>query len=526
MRRLLTLISSVILSLLFIITPVYADTGVSGNLKTGGVAIELNQYQLEGDELVEAELCWNAMPNQFISYVLTVKNKKAACWIRLRVDFSQNTYGADNTWLSGINSNWVQKSDGYWYLTRPLDIEEEVNFCNGIQVPDLKKSDGSVVEFTASAQCIQYKNFTPDFNSDDPWHGVVIEDEISTTGQMYYNSQKKGITLEFDSSLNEIFSKQVLFENTGSVMPGDTISDYLDVSNNSGKKIKVVMFEKSYGDPKDISKFIKLRITRDGTEIYGGPLYSDHLIHDGLDLGEFSNGTDCRLNFELTFSEDMTNKFEFTDIPIGFTFDVTKVKSNEVTPTPTPSPTPNPTPNPTPSPTPNPTPNPKPEPEPTPIPVSLIKQVYHDGEDVNNKVVPVDSVLDYTINVVNNNNTEQVVVVSDELDKDIEFVNDSSSDEVSINGRKLQWTIKVPANSVYKIQFKARAINAGEDATNIASTGNGNSNKVLTHIGNESDVHHHDVKTGDSSHIGLYFLLMIIAACGIGYAIYHDRKHK
>ncbi len=109
----------------------------------------------------------NLLPSEEVPYVLTVYNESDPVYVRVKVDIKSER-DFDDSILTGISDDW-QKKCGYFYYVKPVQKEEEIIFSKGVQVPDLKRSDGEKFSISSEAQAVQAEGFLPDFASDKPW---------------------------------------------------------------------------------------------------------------------------------------------------------------------------------------------------------------------------------------------------------------------------------------------------------------------------------------------------------------------
>lgn len=99
-----------------------------------------------------------------------------------------NDFSADTKIRPGNNSNpgtvktaeWVKKSDGYWYLSVPLEKEETAVLCNSVEYEDLEGAGSGMLdlppgiskdqlEITVYAEAVQSEN-------------IVEESEVGSNG--------------------------------------------------------------------------------------------------------------------------------------------------------------------------------------------------------------------------------------------------------------------------------------------------------------------------------------------------------
>lgn len=172
-KRMAALLSAIVVGMSTV--PAYAQSEVSviNHVGIGNVNIELTKSSLDKDGRKTAfDDEQVVLPGQTVDEIVEVNNLANDAWIRMKVTFDDSDIkGLDDSLLS-ISDNWIKRG-GYYYYTKPVDRGDSAEFMENVKIPttwDESLSDQKMeLHFTADA--VQIKNFTPDFDSDDPWFG-------------------------------------------------------------------------------------------------------------------------------------------------------------------------------------------------------------------------------------------------------------------------------------------------------------------------------------------------------------------
>ncbi len=175
-----------ILSLFMISSGVFAYKNTSNysinSISLDTVEISLDRYKEIGGYLQKyEEENISTLPGATVSFIPKITNMGAECWIRAKVGLNStlkdNWFGYES--LEGISTNWVYK-DGYYYLMKPLGEYENVDFCKNVIVPSGlgKEIENSSYYLDIQVDAIQKKNFNPNFDKDNPWGTVEVEQTI------------------------------------------------------------------------------------------------------------------------------------------------------------------------------------------------------------------------------------------------------------------------------------------------------------------------------------------------------------
>ena len=298
-------------------------------VKTGGVNVEVVCYE-ECPDGTKKKFQYHdpLMPGEQMSYVISVKNKGSDAWVRLNIAYTgedgltKQEQNVDDSWLYGIGKDWI-KQGGSWYYKKPLKAGTEVEFCKGIQVPDFHDLPGGMqVSVTVVAEAVQAAHITIDFQSEDPFSGILIEKNQPGTGE---KNEGAGFEIRYADGADQIVLAEDLFRELTEILPGDRFVDTLPISNHTNTPILVYLKEDGKIMNSPALETLQLRILRKGIEVYNGA-FSDRALTNGISLGTFSGNSREELEFEITLPLNAGNETAFQEIPIQLLFSTETIK--------------------------------------------------------------------------------------------------------------------------------------------------------------------------------------------------------
>lgn len=165
---------------------------VTNHAKMGIVDIELREYTIsESGEKVQWNNLKNVLPGDTISKIPEISCVKGSedCYIRVKVEIKAKDENLmqDEKMITLSNLNidsekWYYcQKDGYFYYKDILSAESEnAILFTEVSIPSEWDNVWSLEELSIdiTAEAIQSKNFTPDFNenSAEPWQGITEDD--------------------------------------------------------------------------------------------------------------------------------------------------------------------------------------------------------------------------------------------------------------------------------------------------------------------------------------------------------------
>lgn len=148
----------------------------------GNVDIELVEYQVDtstGMEIPYSHGRRLVMPNETVSKIPRITNVGEPCYIRVQIQIiDPNGYLQEEN-LIEFPDNWIQGSDGYWYLPEMLLEQDQIDVFHKIHIPyDLPQAiyEGQNFEILIIVEAIQAFHFIPEYESNLPWGEVQLLD--------------------------------------------------------------------------------------------------------------------------------------------------------------------------------------------------------------------------------------------------------------------------------------------------------------------------------------------------------------
>lgn len=276
----------------------------------------------------------NLMPGERVGIESYVTNTAEPAWIRARIDYPY--FNAEHGQIEQMelpsdalvafsDPNWKRIGSWYYYL-KPVTVDTKVPFTESITFPsdwDNSYVDASFdMEFTAEA--VQEKNFTPDFSSSDPWHGVVIQ-AYDADNYKFAQITSNHFSVSFENgSQGLVHTDEDFAVNLDNAMPGDTFEGDAEISNKMDVPVKLYFEADSGGDHATTDK-IHLKIFNDDAVIFDDVL--SFKLGKTL-LAEYQPGDSSTFRYEISIPTDMDNNFARTDFLAIWKFSCDEIPSD------------------------------------------------------------------------------------------------------------------------------------------------------------------------------------------------------
>lgn len=287
-------------------TATYAEkiASTNGELATDGVDVKITATQ---DKKLIA-------PNMTVHYEPVILYKGVDAYVRFKLDISSEEITLYN--FRGLSDNWVRKGE-YYYYTKPVKHNTALSTFKSFHIPE-HWDEGMPEEFmnskfniTAYCDAVQAKNFTPDFNSDEPWGELVIQDN-SYDGNSYTGEKMKdfdSIRLKFKGASQFSLSSDEMIKSN--ILPGDTYKNSINLSNIGERDMEVFFSvdEENAPDVYNLLDALKLRISIDGKEFYNGDLRAAEL-NSWKNLVYMDKGSSHKLTYEIHAPAELDNMYE------------------------------------------------------------------------------------------------------------------------------------------------------------------------------------------------------------------------
>lgn len=279
-------------------------SGEDNKFQSGGINIQVDVSTLRERVLTSTD---------DIPYVPHIENKAEEAFVRGKIEV-----GDENITSSclGVPPGWVKKGE-YLYLKTPLKKDEGIDVCRKLSISKQVERLNSF-SITMTAECVQAKNFNPDFNCDSPWGN--LEPEVSHVGKSYsfckgLTGEPNGIETVFEGKISKkVKGKEDFFSGPGNLMPGDVYEDSLTFEAAGSEEI----FFKAKCDDSKLSNKILLTVTANGREYYSGSLSSERISNYEKILN--LNGKDEVVNFRLEVPTELRDDYQELTGQVTFFF--------------------------------------------------------------------------------------------------------------------------------------------------------------------------------------------------------------
>ena len=325
----------------FVFAALTDSVSVINHLETGDVDIGISEYSVLDGQETAYKSPETVTPGDRISKIPRITSYSASCWIRARISFTNSAKGQEGlseALVGGIGKGW-KKAGRYYYYTKPLNKGDSADLFSSVTIPADWTSghNGQSLGLTIRADAIQSANFTPDFDAMSPWGNQKIEmcvhemdDSVVARTQSVQNS------VVYEGSAHKLVAApDDFFGNFGVLMPGDTVSDSVEIKNTTDNTAEI-FFSAGYENQTDeqvgLLKALEIQIRYDGKEIYKGKL-TEESLSGGISLGKYAPGQGGKMDFTITMPASLGNAYARRNADVKWVFTV-----SEDTPSGTPSP--------------------------------------------------------------------------------------------------------------------------------------------------------------------------------------------
>ena len=311
---------------------------VINEINTGIVNIEIEEYQLNEQN---EEILWknnkDVLPGMTVSWIPYIKSTGNDCYVRVKIDVEQAVDTEQPITLNNFNdisNDWVLVDD-YYYYKHPLKTNEKTDFFHSFTVPgewDDSVNPRNIGEWDFSItlifDAVQSDNFTPDFESHNPWDGLVVKESKQKDGydiNIFTTTTESEISIVIEDYDNIVIKPDNFFEGLDNMVPGDTLSDTVTIKSN--KNSEIFFSTDSLSDIELLKNVgLTLALHKDGKTnvIYDGVLDSN--IHK-LSLGKYDKKEESKLTFTIHMPKELDNEFSLRNASVKWVFDVVPNKN-------------------------------------------------------------------------------------------------------------------------------------------------------------------------------------------------------
>ncbi len=326
LKRFSTLVALLVLSMAAISFPALAadtyTTEVTNQIFMGDIRISLEE--LSGDGGTASAL---VLPGQRVEKTLRIHNEANSAWVRAKLEYPDcgAFRGLSDDDIELASDRWVKRG-AYYYYTEPVEKQQYVELLKAVHIPaswDSGRSGESFVVNT-TVDAVQSAHFTPDFTSEDPWFGTVIEACVHT-GDSAALETAEPFSVTFEGGADGIVRVgDDFFSHWGALMPGDTVSDTVTVGNAYVRPTYVYFRTESTMDDA-LLRQLRLTIRNGDTVLYDGTM--DGTIEHNVTLGCFSKGKSGKLSYTVQVPASLDNSYGLSNSRTKWIFSCTSVRS-------------------------------------------------------------------------------------------------------------------------------------------------------------------------------------------------------
>ena len=284
------------------------ETQVPSEIQLGAVDIMLTETETdESRKEIGATHGRLVTPGATVEDIVRITNRANDVWTRVKIGY--HTEGGELTFtddmISPDSSDWIQRGE-YWYCTHVLEKGEAEEFIREIKIPATwsSKDAGKDFKINIRADAVQAANFTPDFQSDDPWFGTVIE-AFTKKDTVWQTNQSQAFSISFEGGAEGLVKTgDNFFSNWGHLMPGDTVSDTVKLANHYAKQVSLY-FRTENASEDALLKQLQICIKNGDDVIFDGKLADT--MKEELLLAKLNNGDEMQLSYTVSVPKELNN---------------------------------------------------------------------------------------------------------------------------------------------------------------------------------------------------------------------------
>ena len=329
MKKIKYAILIIVLLITTTISGIYAYTSyevaaVENDIVSGAVNIELKEYvdDSSGATIEVDSLDERVHPNENIPLMVKVYNKGIKAYLRVKYEYDSSTFDIND--INMDTTDWVKKG-AYYYYKNILNESDSVELFNGYTIPGNTEHRYS---FIITAEAVQSDYFTVDFESDNPWGNIVIEDSIDNNYDISTISVSSNTIVDYkDQSKRYIEIPESFMKKISLLKPGDELSDYITINNTSNREIEVYMQNVNLSpEINALYRYLNLKVYDEANNM----LYDGAVLQDALtSIGKYKAGQKNKLKFTVKFKETNDNDTSIKDYKIGWKFYLAELEEDK-----------------------------------------------------------------------------------------------------------------------------------------------------------------------------------------------------
>ena len=317
----------------------YYETEVVNGISMGDIDISINEYEHDenGNEVnyVDQKM---VLPGQKVDKIVRITNNANTAWIRAKLEYTdyEGLKGFSDSDLVLASDKWIKKGD-YFYYTEPVAKNQYQDLIKQVVIPSNWSNERADATYSIYiiADAVQTSNFTPNFESDDPWFGTVIEQCVHTKHDIK-TATNDAFKVTFEGGSDGLVKVgDDFFKNWGSLMPGDVVTDKVTVGNDYNRGVSIYFKTETIADD-ELLKALHLTIKEEDKVIYDGTM--DGAVTKGVYLGYFTKGETAEITYTVSVPSELNNKYALMDTKTKWIFSCSLSSSSGgggVIPTPT-----------------------------------------------------------------------------------------------------------------------------------------------------------------------------------------------
>ncbi len=284
---------------------VISNTGISA------VNIRIDQYSIDpqGHRIPFVNDCY-VLPSDDIPDIIQITNKGEDAWIRVHLQLVSPDGLDVSTDMITLSEDCWKYTGGHWYRTMPLKTGETAEFMKSLHIPEVWTNCTSGKRFAIRILCdaVQYEHFQPDFESEDPWFGTVIEK--SYTDLIPNEADDRFFEIIYKGGAEGLIkNEEDFFSNWERLVPGDIVTDTMTIRNSYDRPVRIFFRSETIADD-DLIRKLKLTIRQGSHILFEGSL--DEQIPERL-IADLSKGEETKITYTLEVPEELDNFYAMKD---------------------------------------------------------------------------------------------------------------------------------------------------------------------------------------------------------------------
>lgn len=283
----------------------------------------------DGEDGSEQQL---AEANRDLSYIPRIINRAADCYVRAKIEINMDgncESPLDLDDIYGLDKDWLCKGE-YFYYTKIINKGDYVDLFQGLHIPeDWSYGDVENISIAVKAEAIQSRNFNPDFNKNLPWGAVEMKEISAAQGSECVEviPISSVANVEYDSTGGFQCSTKDLFDDFGSMMPGDCCEKTVNLKNTSDNMLKASL--KITAGNSILNEKMQLKVFSEGTELYNGTVAATNSDEE-LEITDIPEGKTGKLTLQVYLPPDADNSYSNAEDDIIWELNVEEIADESV----------------------------------------------------------------------------------------------------------------------------------------------------------------------------------------------------